>query len=394
MVGWLRDRESEIARKKSELEDAGRRFVADATHATQEAFAETPLARALRTEPTAKARAKSTSAQRDARPPASWDQQILENARRLEAMAKARIRPAVERVVESGPVRHVAGEAARKGGNLTGLVTGTLKSAEDMKDGAVFFSRLVDVTEPWRVPRGEAAWDELFGGLGALVDYGAKAFKDPGAIQDDFIRVARQKRQELDPNATPAARTLAGEVRRNFDIGRNQGETVAEGAAWALGAAELKAAARIGALSKAELVSKFRGQGFSEAKAAHLAELYDGKGHHSGIPERARLPEVLGGGPYPRWILDSPFNRLHPAGISRGEMYELHSRVDPYFKGTGFPRRMGPGGWSAKKLGIEKYAPLERVYYGTPGPTKALVGGTAIAGGGYLNEAMEDAGWR
>lgn len=62
---------------------------------------------------------------------------------------------------------------------------------------------------------------------------------------------------------------------------------------------------------------------------------------------------------------------------------------DPFFYGAGFPRAMGPGGWSSKRLGIEKYGLPERIYHGTPGPTKAVVGGGVVVGGGYLNEALE-----
>ncbi len=52
-------------------------------------------------------------------------------------------------------------------------------------------------------------------------------------------------------------------------------------------------------------------------------------------------------------------------------------------------RRVGGGGWSSKRLGIGKYDALGRVYYGTPGPTKAVVGGAAMTGGAYLNEELE-----
>jgi hypothetical protein len=178
-------------------------------------------------------------------------------------------------------------------------------------------------------------------------------------------------------------------LRRNFDIGRNQGELAVEIAPYVVGAGELKVATGLGAATKASRVARYIDQGFSEAKAAHLADPYIGRGHHAILPQRARLPLLLGGGPYPRFILESPFNVLKPTGISRGDFYTLHSQVDPSFYGTGFPRRLGRGGWSAKRLGIEKYRAPQRIYYGTPGATKAVVGGTAIAGGGYVNEFLQ-----
>ncbi|MBU1378594.1 MAG: hypothetical protein KKE02_02340 [Alphaproteobacteria bacterium] len=141
-------------------------------------------------------------------------------------------------------------------------------------------------------------------------------------------------------------------------------------------------------MSKAERILMHERQGFSKAKATHLAGAYTGRGHHAIIPERARLPTWAGGGRVPRAILDSPFNVLKPEGITRGEFYPLHSKVDSHFYGTGFPRRMGLGGWSSKVLGIEKYGLPGRLWYGTPGPTKVVVGGAAIEAGGALNEML------
>lgn len=222
----------------------------------------------------------------------------------------------------------------------------------------------------------------------ATLDYGARAIADPNRAVQGLVETARQARRALDPHATAAAATLPAEMQRNFDIGQKQGEVTAEGVSWLVGAGELKAGAGIGRMSRAARVARHLKEGFTPRKAEHLADVYTGRGDHAFLKERTRLPEFLGGGPLPRWALDNPFNVLKPNGISRGEMYELHSRVDPFFYGAGFPNRVGGGGWSSKRLGIEKYPMPERLYYRTPGPTKAVVGGAAVLDGGYLNEAL------
>lgn len=375
---WLDDRDKEIAQGKAEVGTAARRLYGDAAQKVNRAVTRARSEARDVVEGVRSAAAPKTSA-------------AATRGATGRPAAPRKAQDVVRRIVDSQPARQAAGDAARLVGNLAGLGTGTLQTVESVKDGAILFGRLLDVTNSFRHPRGEAAWDEVFGGAGRLIDDAKKAIADPrGAVEDQV----RRARRDLDPAATPAAPTLEGEARRNFDIGRNQGELFMEGAGWLVGAGQLKTAAKIGSLSKADLVAKYRAQGFSEAKAAHLAEPYTRIGHHSLIPERARLPELLGGGRYPRWALDNPFNALRPSGISRGEFYELHSRVDPYFRGTRFPPNMGPGGWSAKKLGIEKYDPLQRVYYGTPGPTKAVIGGAFVVGDGDSNEATGDDEWR
>ena len=137
----------------------------------------------------------------------------------------------------------------------------------------------------WFRPRGETAWDEVDGAVGALFDKGKRAVADPRTAIGNIREQGRRLRRDLDPGAAPAAPTLPAEIRRNFAVGRNQGEFVAEGAGWLLGAGELKALSKIGAMSKAERIAKHLDQGFSPAKATHLSEPYFGKGHHSILPE-------------------------------------------------------------------------------------------------------------
>jgi hypothetical protein len=117
--------------------------------------------------------------------------------------------------------------------------------------------------------------------------------------------------------------------------------------------------------------SKFVSQGFSPAQAEYLAEPYAGMGHHF-IPRRTGLPSI---------ISDSRFNVLKPNGISRGDFYELHFRVDTKYPGSQLPASRGGGGWYGGQLGIEKYGSVGRLWYGSPAPLKVTVGGTVAAGG-------------
>jgi len=104
-------------------------------------------------------------------------------------------------------------------------------------------------------------------------------------------------------------------------------------------------------------------------------------GHHY-IGRRFGLPEIYS---------DSVFNVLKPEGISRGDFYELHYKVDPKFRGA----RVIPGeGWSGKKLGLERYGLAGQLWQGSPPPLKARVGGLgATAGAGMYMPEDEERGW-
>ena len=388
---WRRDREADLARGAAELEARGHQLygqairrgeqvVAGTTSELRE-FAKNVGQRASRAQPAQEHTSTRSQSPRapapSTRPTRSWDQQILENARRITAEAPHKAQAALWRAAESEPVRKVAGDTARIAGNVSGVVTGGVHMAHDLYDGAVFGGRLLDVTEPFRKPAGEAAWDQVAGAASMLVDSTKEAINDPRAAAHGVAEKMRQLVRETDPRATPTAPTLSGEVRRNFDIGKHQGEIGTEVLPYLLGAGELKATAEIGALSKAKLVQKYLTQGFSPKDAAYLAEPYVGMGHHSILPRRAELPKWLGSGPIPRSISDSSFNVLKPPGISRGEMYELHYKVDPDFKGTGLRRGSS---WSGKRLGLAEYEFPQRIWYGTPNATKRAVAGIGIAG--------------
>ena len=85
---------------------------------------------------------------------------------------------------------------------------------------------------------------------------------------------------------------------------------------------------------------------------------------------------------------ESEFNVLRPEGITRGDMYELHYKVDPRFSGTS----VLDGKWNGGELGLKRYGPLGRIWHGSPAPLKARVGGLGATGGGVAYRMADEEG--
>lgn len=66
-----------------------------------------------------------------------------------------------------------------------------------------------------------------------------------------------------------------------------------------------------------------------------------------------------------------------------------HFRIDPDFKGTTLPARVGGERWKGKALGFEKYGLPGRIWFGSPAPLKARVGGLPAGVGGLIHEPAE-----
>jgi hypothetical protein len=188
----------------------------------------------------------------------------------------------------------------------------------------------------------------------------------------------------LNSGASPIAPTVAGEIQRRFNIGMNQGE-VGFNVISAMAAPEAMAAR---ALPAEEQAARWMAKGLTEPQARYMAEPYVGMGHHF-YPRGAKLPKAIGGVPLPkslagrpmplpRVLSDSPFNVLKPRGISRGDMYEKHYKVDTKFNSARLPRHLGKS-WRGAALGIQKYGPVGRIVHGAPPALKQAVSG---AGGG------------
>jgi hypothetical protein len=279
----------------------------------------------------------------------------------------------------------IGGWAAREAGKPMGYA----RAAGNLVRDAAFLGRLtnpLDVGAKQQFVRGVA---------GAAKDAArtvARAAQHPDQAVRAVGRKAQQMNRDLDPNATPMAKTFVGEIRRNLPIGAKRGELQAEIASNVLGGPGVRMAAgafaRLGRV--APTAATYRARGYSPELADYFAEPYvRGMGHHFiprqfTFPERVRgvpLPKQVAGQPLPRWYSESEFNVLKPRGLTKGEMAELHYRVDPDYRGGG----RGDHKWSGRELGWTRYGRAGRLWHGSPRPLKdaAWMTGAAPTSFGY-----------
>jgi hypothetical protein len=200
----------------------------------------------------------------------------------------------------------------------------------------------------------------------------------------EVARELRKANVRLNPAATPPAKTLGGEVRRNFEIGANQGELAADVAPFFVagpGAIPVgRMATRVRPLTKADY------RKHPEERAAWLAEPYTGRGHHSWAQAKMLKVEKkldsLGLGLLSKALAryrESPFNVLKPEGMTNGQFLPLHVGVDPSYHGGNAPKHVDGGRWSAKDLHFAKYPWHLQTWRGIPGPLKARIGGGVVS---------------
>ena len=293
---------------------------------------------------------------------------------------------------ESPEAKAIAGDLTRWGAVGPGVARGAWRLVEDTVDGAAFGARLLNGFDP---DQQDAAWEDVSRVAGAGVGFARDAVSDPSTavvrVKGGLEGWAEDLSVKTDPKATPVADTFRGEVDRQFGIGLNQGGLLFDAATLPVGGAAIKGLSRMGTAARGlKTVDHYVAKGVPPSIAAYFVEPYTGMGHHY-LPRRTRLPVILGGGPVPPVISESPFFLLKPEGIQRGDMYELHYRVDPHFNGGKVPRRIGNvKGWSGKKLGWEKEDSLGQVWYGAPDPLKATAAGalgTGLVGfGAWVDE--------
>lgn len=290
------------------------------------------------------------------------------------------------------------GMVARPAGAVVGAARGVRHTAQDLVESVNFASRLLDPLDAQYSPRGEAAWDQVANAGGRAFEYVKNVVSDPGAVVDDVDHALHKLRVDINPSATPMAATIGGEFRRNYEIGKNQGEFAVDVGAMVLGGRAIKKLAGLGPLSKEAQIAKFMEQGFNPAQARYLAEPYIGKGHHN-VAQASKIPATIKGVPIPnalvgfrlpRAISDSSFNVLKPSGISRGDFYELHYKVDPHFWNANLPAREGGGRWTGSRLGLKKYGGLGRAWHGAPGPLKAVSGVGGLQAGGLIHDQLDE----
>lgn len=366
---WMTRRNADVQRLKQEAEAAGREAWERATRAGENLAAMRPEdvvalgAKLLKRGGPAFPQAARKAPVQGARPRSSTP--VREGVRLLDYTGKV-----------------VAGMAARPVGAVAGAARGLAHTGRDIVEGVNFVSRLMDPQDARYSPPGEAAWDQVVSAGDRAFKYVKHGASNPAAVVDDVDHALHVLRLNISPSATPMADTMSGEFKRNYEIGKNQGELAFDIGATFYGGAMLKG---VLTASKATRVAKGVKQGLTPAQAAYLAKDYVGRGHHV-IPQRFRfpktvlnapLPRAIAGQPLPKSISESAFNVLKPSNISQGAFYELHNGVDKSFHGARIGAKGGGGSWSAKRLGLPKYGTAKRLWYGAPGPLKAVIGGAA-----------------
>lgn len=304
--------------------------------------------------------------------------------RQLEYEAERRAREAEEwaRAKLGRLGSDLAGNAAGAAGIVAGVGRGIYNDAKAVKDGAVYVYDLASFGSPRQAAAVAAGRQALADGAG----YVATRSADPSLLKQDVQRLGIQMNQDLNPEATPVAPTLRAEMARRLNIGMNQGEAAYNVASLVLPlAGEVKGAVQLGRFAKPG-PAKYIARGASPQLAEYFAQPYQGMGAHL-APRRTRLP---GGAPVPKLLMDSPFNVLKPKGIERGAMFERHFKTDGKYYGGPVPAQFGGGGWSGRRLGWERYNPVERIWHGTPGATKAVVVGGPAALGAVGGSAAAD----
>jgi hypothetical protein len=319
----------------------------------------------------------------------SWSEWLDRRQREADAIQAE----AQRRLDESETAKALAGQVGLEVGSKLGLLRGAAHAVEGTAKGISFIGRLTNLQDVVRNGEASAAGEVLAAG-GRALDYGRRVAADRQIALRNAASLLQRLHTDLNPQATTAADTFADEARRNLRVGLNQGELTFDIVSAPIGGAELKALRGLGALSKAEKAGEYMQLGFIRPAAEYLAEPYPDPGHHAfrklpkkvlGIP----LPPRIAKRPLPKAFVESELNIVNGRGMTRGDFYRLHSRVDKHYGGGKLPARVGGQRWSAKELGWTKFGPVARTWYGTPTASKVLAGGAAAGGAAAAADAWE-----
>ena len=288
------------------------------------------------------------------------------------------------RLDDSLAAKAVGGAVAHAAGLAPGVARGVVHSAKGAVDGAVFVLRLANPLDEVLSKPGQSAWDQVDKLGRSAVDYTVKAVQDPSMVRRDIGSAARAFRVDHDPTATPVADTFVGELKRGFNLGMNNGELAFDAGSLLVGGAAIRGAAGLGRAAKAAAPMERAFLDANPGFAARLELPYSttGMSHHI-VNRGAKLPKLLGGGPYPGWFIESEFNKIrHDPGISTRDMRRNHVGAGGprHYGGGAIGREFGGGSWRASELGWDKYGPLDRLNYGTSPATKAIVGPVLVGG--------------
>jgi hypothetical protein len=284
-------------------------------------------------------------------------------------------------------LRRAAGVVAQVAGAPAGVVRGAYHDGRAIRGGLDF---VLDLTSPFALERQRALKTAAAISRGA-VDYVSSRAAQPELAIRDVRRAGDALNRDLNPGATPESPTVLGEAARRLRIGMNEGEAAyTVGTILAPVVGELKIASKLGRFAPPG-PAKYIAMGATPAQAAELAEPYvKGMGHHATQPRRVKkmrdlpvvktvaaavkqpdLPKAMfGEANVPEGFLDSRFNVLKPENVEKGQFYRNHYGVDDRLYGGRLPNGLG---WSGRALGWQRYGPYERILYGTPGATRALI---------------------
>lgn len=273
---------------------------------------------------------------------------------------------------DSKTAKAVAGTLAQAAGVIPGVARGGVHTLEGAVDGGMFMGRLALGSD--------TAWRDLGRAGGAAVDYTRRAISDPALVGQDLRSAARRTWAGQVPTATPVADTLGDEMKRRFNLGLNNGELLFDGASLVVGGEALRGAAELGKAAKAADAVETAYLATRPALKAYMDQPYNGPmGHH--IYARSKeMPPSMGGGPYPKAIMESPFNKIRETNMTNRDFYRNHVGVDKPYWGGSARREFGVDRWSGKALGWTDYGPIDRLRYGTAPPTKVIVGSGLVSG--------------
>lgn len=288
---------------------------------------------------------------------------------------------------ESPTARAIARDGGRVLGLGPGMVRGGFNTAKGAVEGAYFVSRLADPLERFRRPPGEAAADQLLDAGRRAGAYVVRGVENPSIVRQDVVAGLHKFRRKHDLYATPDTGTLAGEFWRGAEVGMNNGELAFDAGSMLVGGQFVRGAAGLGRFAKAPTPKELAFRAANPDFDARLDELYAGMSHHI-VGRKQKMPAWLGGQPYPRWFVESEFNKIRHEGATTRDVYRDHIGVDDDYYGG----KAGGVRWSAARdLGWDRYGPIDRLYYGTSPYTQAAVG-PVLLGGTIVDSGRGEAG--
>lgn len=269
-------------------------------------------------------------------------------------------------------------------GTLAGAPKAVMDAVGDVKDAGRFGLEWAGALGPQTQARarGEAA-----DAAGGALRYVRGAIDDPSRLVSDAREAAGHAIDNMSPLNVDLSGSLGDVAHHQFRHGLNFGEGVTNVAGLFAGGELVQGlrAAEAFEATRAARIAKFVDQGANPKLAEYLAQPYPGVGHHAVIARRLAKKMNL-----PPWLVDSPVNISSPRGMSRGDFYEHHYRVDPKAGGFRLPAELNDGkGWRPKELGLTKYNLPQRIWFGTPVPLKDVMATLPLLDGPSYYDRLE-----